>query len=602
MSKVIRIGAATAFFNDSRMGIAQLLEKADALDYIIFDFLAESVMGGLGRGLEAGTGAGFATDFAGVYILPHLHTLLDRKIRIVANAGGLNPAGCAEALRAGAEALGLHPRIGVVEGDNLTGRVSEMVGAGTRDMFDGSSVLDKVLGADQVNSLVAYTGAFPIAAALGAGADIVVTGRAVDSALALGALIHEFGWGSDDFDLLAAGTLAGHLLECSAQVTGGTFTDWRDVPDWAGIGMPVGECSADGSLVITKPQDTGGIVTVGTVAEQLLYEVSDPQRYYVADTVCDFTDVHLTQVGEDRVAVSGARGLGRSADLKASLTYEQGWRAAAYIPIIGLESAAKARRLGEELFARTGTMLRASQLPPFDRTHCDVIGGDGPDSANTATTAICRILADHPDQQGAQMLVQEQSSAISHMSVGISISLAASTRPIQRITGFLLPRSIVSQSVTVDGSKVSFSVPGEGTAHADNALPPPQPALPDDIEAGLTVPLIRLAWARRGDKGNLFNVAVIARRSEYLPYIAAALTEHSVGVHYACALAMDSAPGVERFSVPGFSALNFVVANSMDGGILASTSIDCVAKGRAQMLLDFPVPVSRVVYEELIRG
>ena len=602
MSKVIRIGAATAFFNDSRMGIAQLLEKADALDYIIFDFLAESVMGGLGRGLEAGTGTGFATDFAGVYILPHLHTLLDRKIRIVANAGGLNPAGCAEALRAGAEALGLHPRIGVVEGDNLTGRVSEVVGADTRDMFDGSSVLDKVLGADQVNSLVAYTGAFPIAAALDAGADIVVTGRAVDSALALGALIHEFGWGSDDFDLLAAGTLAGHLLECSAQVTGGTFTDWRDVPDWAGIGMPVGECSSDGSLVITKPQDTGGIVTVGTVAEQLLYEVSDPQRYYVADTVCDFTDVRLNQVGEDRVAVSGARGLGRSSDLKASLTYEQGWRAAAYIPIIGLESAAKARRLGEELFARTGTMLRASQLPPFDRTHCEVIGGDGPDAAHTATTAICRILADHPDQLGAQMLVQEQSSAISHMSVGISISLAASTRPIQRITGFLLPRSIVSQSVTVDGSKVAFSVPGEGTAHADNALPPPQPALPDDIVAGLTVPLIRLAWARSGDKGNLFNVAVIARRPEYLPYIAAALTEHSVGVHYARALAMDSAPGVERFSVPGFSALNFVVANSMDGGILASTSIDCVAKGRAQMLLDFPVPVSRVVHDELIRG
>ena len=599
MSKIVRIGAATAFFNDSRIGIAQLLEKTDELDYIIFDFLAESVMGGLGRGLAAGQGQGFANDFAGVYILPHLHILLDRNIRIVANAGGLNPAGCAEALRQGAKALGLHPRIGVVEGDNLTGRVSEVVSADTCDMFDGSPVLEKLKGADQVNSLVAYTGAFPIAAALSAGADIVVTGRAVDSALALGALIHEFGWGPDDFDLLASGTLAGHLLECSAQVTGGTFTDWRDVPDWAGIGMPIGECRADGSLVLTKPQGTGGIVTVGTVAEQLLYEVSDPQRYYVADTVCDFTDVRLTQAGEDRVAVSGARGLGRSATYKASLTYEQGWRAAAYIPIIGLESAAKARRLGEELFTRTGAMLRASQLPPFDRTHCEVIGGDGPDAATTATTAICRLIADHPDQRGAQLLVEEQSSAISHMSVGISISIAASSRPIQRITGFLVPRSIVTQKVTVDGKKVSFSVPTEGTPHADQAPPPPSPALPDDIDPALTVPLIRLAWARSGDKGNLFNVAVIARKAEYLPYVAAALTEPSVGSHYARALAMDSAPEVERFSVPGFSALNFVVANSMDGGILASTSIDCVAKGRAQMLLDFAVPVSRALHDQL---
>ena len=216
-----------------------------------------------------------------------------------------------------------------------------------------------------------------------------------------------------------------------------------------------------------------------------------------------------------------------------------------------------------------------------------------------ATTAICRLIADHPDQQGAQLLVQEQTSAISHMSVGISISLAASSRPIQRIAGFLVPRSIVSQKVTVDGSQVSFTVPSEGTSHSDQALPPAMPLLPDDIDPALSVPLIRLAWARSGDKGNLFNVAVIARKPEYLPYIAAALSEQGVGEHYARALAMDSAPEVERFSVPGFSALNFVVANSMDGGILASTSIDCVAKGRAQMLLNFPVPVSRASHQLL---
>lgn len=587
MTRTVKIGAATAFFNDSRMGIGQLLEKVEHLDYIIFDFLAESVMGGLGRGMANGSSQGFAADFADGYILPHLPVLLDQHIRIVANAGGLNPVACAEALRIAAEAAGFKVRIGVVEGDNLTSRASEIIGPDTHDMFDGSSFLEKVEAADHINALVAYTGAFPIAAALAAGADIVITGRAVDSAMALGPLIHEFGWGPDDFDLLAAGTLAGHLLECSAQVTGGTFTDWRDVPDWAGIGMPIGECSADGGLVITKPEGTGGLVTVGTVSEQLLYEVSDPQRYYVADVICDFTDVRLEQIGPDRVSVSGARGLGRTDTYKASLTYDAGWRATALIPIIGLESAAKARRFGEEMFARTCAMLRQSQLPPYTQTRCDVIGGEGPG----ATTAICRLVADHPDQAGAALLVREQSSGISHMSVGISLSLNAAVRPVQRIAGFLVPKSLVSQTVTVDSANVPFLSKTNAAGKEQDASAPALPALPDDADPKQTVPLIRLAWARSGDKGNLFNVAVIARKPEYLAYIAATLTPEVIGKYYGRQLSAGRILPVERFSVPGLSALNFVVGDSMDGGVLASTSIDPVAKGMAQLLLDFPIPV-----------
>ena len=404
MSEIIRIGAATAFFNDSRMGIAQLLESGEPLDFIIFDFLAESVMGGLGRGLADGTGRGFATDFVEGYILPHLPVLLERGIRIIANAGGLAPDACAEALCAAAAAAGLAPRIGVVSGDNLTARHHELVGPATTDMFDGAAIADTLARADRINSLVAYTGAFPIAAALGAGADIVITGRAVDSALALGALIHEFGWGADDFDLLAAGTLAGHLLECSAQVTGGTFTDWRDVPDWAGIGMPIGECHADGRLVITKPAGTGGLVSVGTVAEQLLYEVSDPQRYIVADVICDFTQVHLSSDGPHRVTVTGARGLGRTDSFKASLTYDSGWRGTALLPIIGLESAAKARRIGEEILVRVGSMLRQQQRPPFTRTRCQHCAV--PDRGRSSRSRRCRTagartgIRDQPHVRG----------------------------------------------------------------------------------------------------------------------------------------------------------------------------------------------------------
>jgi hypothetical protein len=588
MTRTIRIGAATAFFNDSRMGIAQLLTKTTVLDYIIFDFLSESVMGGLGRGIAEGSGAGFAADFIDGYILPHLPMLLGRGIRVIANAGGLDPVACAQALRQAAANAGLNTRIGVVAGDNLTAQQSDFIGPETADMFDGASIRDTVARADRINSLVAYTGAFPIAAALSAGAQIVITGRAVDSALALGALIYEFGWGPDDFDLLAAGTLVGHLLECSAQVTGGTFTDWHDVPDWAGIGMPIGECQADGTLILTKPPETGGLVSVGTVSEQLLYEVSDPQRYIVADVVCDFTDVRLERVGPDRVAVTGARGLGRTDTFKASLTYDAGWRATALIPIIGLESGVKARRVGTEILARTETILRQSRLPPLLKTHCDVIGGTG----ERSTTALCRLVADHPDRAGAQVLVREQGSAISHMSVGICLGLGATVRPVQGIAGFLIPKSAVAQTVTVGEQPVAFSAPVDAKDSGHEAALPAFPRLPEDIIADRTVPLIRLAWARSGDKGNMFNVAVIARAPEYLPYIAAALTPERVGAHYGAVLGRDKPFAVDAFSVPGLSALNFVVRDSMDGGVLANMSLDPVAKGMAQLLLDVPVAIS----------
>jgi hypothetical protein len=305
--------------------------------------------------------------------------------------------------------------------------------------------------------------------------------------------------------------------------------------------------------------------------------------------------VRLTQIGPDRVEVTGARGLGRTATYKASLTYDAGWRASAVIPIIGLEAAAKARRVGEELFTRAGTMLRQSQLPPFSRTRCDVFGGEG----EGPTTALCRLVADHADELGAQLLVREQGSAISHMSVGITLGLSASVRPVQQITGFLVPKSIVAQQVTLDGVAVPFTDATDARDAGHDAATPALPPLPDDADPTVTVPLIELAWARSGDKGNLFNVAVIAREPAYLPYISAALTPETVGLHYGRVLEHGHPLAVERFSVPGLAALNFVVMNSMEGGVLASTWIDPVAKGMAQLLLDFPVPVSPAIQAKL---
>jgi hypothetical protein len=594
MNKV-RIGAASATFVDSRMAMPQLLGGGGKIDFLVFDCLAEGVMGALARARSAGQPA-YVADFIDGQIMPHIAELMDRKIRIVANAGGLDPGGCAAALKAKAATAGYHPKIAWVAGDDLSDRVNSIVNSETRDMFDDAPVRAQLDQGDKFLSLCAYTGGFPIAAALDAGADIVITGRAVDSATSLGALIHAFGWGPDDFDKLAAGTLIGHLLECTTQMTGGTFTDWEQVPDWVNIGFPIAECAPDGSAVFTKPEGTGGLITPATIAEQMLYEVSDPQRYAVPDVVCDFSDVRIEQVGQNEARVTGARGFGRPEKLKATLTWDKGWRAIALAPIIGHRAADKARRVADSLMERTSRLLRDRQMPPWSLTHRDIVGGEGPG----ASTALCRMVVDHPDPQGVQLFARESSSIMTNMAVGLTVPLGTTIRPITQISGFLIPRDQVPLTVTLDGKDIPFIAQSDGGETPTTA--PAEPQLPLDSRDRVAIPLIALAWARSGDKGNLFNVGVIARDPEFLPFLFQALTPEAIGAHYGQLLNDGKPLMVERFSVPGIHALNLVVHGSLQGGMLASASLDPAAKGMAQLLLDFPVPVSSAIAARLVTG
>lgn len=587
--RAVRIGGATASLADTALSVPQLLERG-RLDYMIFDYLAEGSMGLFGRMQMADPQAGFGTDFLTVHVGPHLREIAARGVKIVANAGGVHPAGLAAALERMIRDEGLALRVAYVDGDDLRARVPELRAAGHRDMFTGAAFPEHVVSAN------AYLGGFPIAEALAAGADIVVTGRVVDSALALGPLIHEFGWGADDLDLLAAGTLAGHLLECGAQITGGTFTDWRDVPDWANIGFPIGECHADGSLVVTKPESTGGLVSVGTVAEQLLYEVSDPADYIVADVRCDFSGVTLEQVGADRVRVRGAKGRPPTDSYKACITFDGGWRAVAYQPIIGEEAAEKAARQAEALFARARMLLRARNLPDFTATDSVPIGGEASfgehGGRQGARELICKLVADHPDRAGAEIFAREQWAAISGMAVGTSINLATQVLPMTGIFLCLIDKQGVTPRMTFEGMTRDIPV-SPGVAAAPSPAPVEPPVEPD--QGSIPVDLVRLAWARSGDKGHLFNVAVIARKPEYLPYLRAALTPGAVGDWYRHLGPEGRPPRVERYDVPGFHALNFVVHDALVGGINASTRLDSAAKGMAQMLLRFPVPLPPVL-------
>jgi len=533
-----------------------------------------------------------------VHVGPHLREIAASGVKVVTNAGGVNPAGLAAALEGLIARLGLSLRVAHVDGDDLRPHLSSLKAAGHPDMFTHAPFPDGVISANT------YFGAFPVALALAQGADIVVTGRVVDSALALGPLIHEFGWGSDDHDLLAAGTLAGHLLECGAQVTGGTFTDWRDVPDWANIGYPIGECHADGSLVITKPAGTGGLVSVGTVAEQLLYEVSDPADYIVADVRCDFSTVQLEQIAPDRVLVSGARGRPPTDSLKACVTFDKGWRGIAYQPVIGEDAAEKATRQAEALFARARQLLRARNLPDFTRTEAIIIGGEASFGAHgrhaDTREVICKLVVDHPEQAGAEIFTREQWAAISGMAVGTSVNLATQVLPLTGIHLCLVEKRIVTPRVTIAGQCIEIPPANSGplaapvAAERGNPVPPAEPSTALVLE-DVVADLVRLAWVRSGDKGHLFNVAVIARRPDYLPFLRAALTPAAVADWYAHLGPAGRPPRVDRYEVPGVHALNFVVHDALTGGINASTRLDPAAKGMGQMLLRFPIPLTRAL-------
>ena len=283
-----------------------------------------------------------------------------------------------------------------------------MQAQGITEMFSGAAFPP----ADKVLSINAYLGAFPIASALALGADIVVTGRCVDSAVTLGACIHAFGWGRDDLDRLAMGSLAGHILECGPQATGGNFTDWEQVPGHGGpSGYPVAEISADGSFVCTKPDDTGGLVSVGTVSEQMLYEIGDPQAYILPDVVCDFSTARIEQVGENRVRVSGATGRAAPDTYKVSATYADEFRGGTYMTFYGIDADKKARALGEAVFAAARNVFKAYGLADFSETSIELIGTESQYGAFSAVKGsrevAMKIAAKHPDMAGIGIMLKE---------------------------------------------------------------------------------------------------------------------------------------------------------------------------------------------------
>ena len=613
--KVVRIGGASGFWGDSSVGAPQLVASGQ-VDYLVFDYLAELTMSILAGARLKKPELGYATDFVAVAMKAVLRDLVAKGIRVVSNAGGVNPQGCVAALSALADELGVSVRIAMVAGDDVMPLLPQLREAEppVREMQNGSGFPKQVLTAN------AYLGALPIKAALDAGAQIVITGRCVDSAVTLGVLMHEFGWRDDDYDLLAAGSLAGHILECGCQATGGLHTDWDSVPGWANIGYPIAECSADGSFICAKPEGTGGKITPAVIAEQMLYEIGDPARYILPDVVCDFTRVALQQAGEHRVRVSGARGYAPTGSYKVCATYMDGFKTSAQLTIVGFDAVAKARRTGAAIVERSSVLLANAGLAPYSATHIEVLGSEscyGPHARAMLTReAVLRLTATHARKDALELLAREIAPAGTSWAPGTTGSGGGrvSASPSIRQYAFLLPKSALSPVVYVDGALLAapaglVQATAGAAASVDSAagavdVAGSQTAVAEARHQGaidpggselIEVALIRLAWARSGDKGDTSNIGIIARLPCLLPLLRAQLTEAAVAAY----LAHLVKGRVTRFEVPGIHAFNFVCEQALDGGGMASMRNDPLGKGMAQILLSMPVRVPALLLNQL---
>lgn len=592
--RTIRIGGASGFWGDSQIAVPQLLQAP--IDYLVFDYLAETTMSILQRARLRNPELGYATDFVSTAVKPNLRALMERKVRLVSNAGGLNPAKCRDALLALAHEQGLSPRIAIVTGDDVL-----ELGTHFRSMPDEDAAAAPAPA--PLMSANAYLGAFPIAEALRAGADIVITGRCVDSASLLGIAAYEFGWSFEDYDRLAQASLAGHLIECGAQATGGLFTDWETVPDWAGIGYPIVELRADGSFELTKPAATGGRVDRATVAEQLLYEIGDPASYALPDVVCDFTQVRIEDSGDNRVRVTGARGRAPSAYYKVTATFQKGFQIAIMMAIRGQRAKAKAERTAQELLDRTQRLMRDQGFADYSSTLVELLGAEsmyGPHRrVQESREIVLRIAAQHEERKALEFLQKESASAGTSMGPGTrshfggrsdvqgvigtaSCYIAKAQVPVRLQSGALEPavEIVVPAPRAASGVEAMASPAGDPAADGDQ----------DDADA-VRVPLSRLAQARSGDKGDDANIGVIARRPEWVAVLQRQLTAARVRDYFAHLIEGQ----VTRFALPGLGAFNFFLERALGGGGSCSLRSDPLGKCYAQMLLDMEVSCPRAL-------
>ena len=564
MTDAIRIANCSGFYGD-RLSAAKEMVEGGPIDALTGDWLAELTMLILARTQAKRPGSGYARTFV-TQMEQVMGTCLDQGIKVVSNAGGLDPDHCAEAVAEVADTLGLNPTIAYVNGDNLLPRLGELREPGI-DILDLETG-EPVAPIDYISANV-YLGAWGIVEALNRGADIVVTGRTTDAAIVAGPAAWHHGWARDDWDAMAGAVAAGHVIECGTQATGGNYSFFTEIPGLERAGFPIAEIEADGSSVITKHPGTGGAVTVGTVTSQLLYEIGPP-GYLGPDVTARFDTMQLSQEGPDRVRISGTRGERPPGHLKVSMNAWGGYRSDIVLALTGLDIEAKAELL-------EAAFWEAAPIAPdaFASVTTTVVRTDHDDpSSNEAATAQWRLTVKDADERKAKAIaVGINDMALATIPGFYGLAGAGIGKPLGVHTSGLVPADLVPQHVVVLGGDrtVVESVAPEG-GDPVVAAGPDLPAVPDGETR--RVPLGAILGSRSGDKGGNANLGVFARSIDAYAWMAQELTVERMRELLPEAAGLT----IDRHELPNLWSLNFVIHGILQEGVAASTRQDGQAK------------------------
>ena len=597
MKRTVRVGNAGGYWGDDPRALESQVLGPEPPEFVTADFLAEITMSILQKQRARDPEAGYARDFVS-QLAPLLGAIRERGITVITNAGGVNPGACARAVLRAATEAGVALTVAVVDGDDLMGRLDALLddGVGFDNLETGDPFGPRRTGVLSAN---AYFGAEPIVRALAHRPDVVVTGRVTDTGITLAPIRHAFGWDPHDWDRIAGGIVAGHLIECGVQATGGNFTDWERVPGLGNEGFPVVEVEEDGAFVLTKQSGTGGLVSPAVVREQLLYEMGDPERYLCPDATVDFSGLTVAAAGEDRVRVEGARGGPPPGDLKVSASVRGGFSARGSLVVGGPDVRAKTAALETAFRDRLRADCEAVGVPFPDEFRVDLAGADAAQRglADPArldpSEGLVRFAAWSPARESLQVFRKLLPSFILSGPAGLAVTGGAPA--VSEVVGYwpaLVPRDRVPASVrvirvsaggteTVVGEEtVRFegpTAPANAPAAAGERSPTGVPAAGPLIETLLGA----VAHARSGDKGDAANIGIVGRSAACYEWLRGHLTAALVAEWV-----RDVAEGpVVRYEVSGLWALNFILERALGGGGTRSLLLDPQGKTLAQGIL-----------------
>lgn len=582
MKPPLRIANCSGFYGD-RISAAREMVEGGPIDVLTGDWLAELTMLILGRSQAKRPGGGYARTFV-TQMEQVMGTCLDRGIKVVANAGGLDPVGCAEAIQAVAEKLGLSPTIGYVTGDNILSRLNELVAAGELTHFETGEAIRET---SEVITANVYLGCWGIVEALSGGADIVVTGRTTDAAIVCGPAAWYHGWRRDDWDALAGAVAAGHVIECGTQATGGNYSFFTELPRMERTGFPWAEIAGDGSSVIGKHDDTGGEVCIGTVTSQLLYEIGGP-RYLGPDVTTRFDTIRLEQIAPNRVKISGTRGEPPPPTLKVAINEIGGYRNEMAVALTGLDIEAKAA-LVEKAFW-TGCPFDPEDFASVTSRLVRTDKEDPP--TNEEAVAEWRIILKDPDERKVGRAVSNVVTELGLATIPGFFLLSGGPREARSYGVFkpaLVPAKVIPQYVVVNGEGCvveSSAPPGDVTIELE-----PQTATPPAVGQFVRLPLGSVVGTRSGDKGGTANLGVFVRSQAAWAWMDEFLTIPKLKE-----LLPETAPfKVDRFRFPALWSLNFVVYGLLEEGVAASTRLDGQAKSLGEWLRAREVEIPEVL-------